>query len=183
MAIRLRSRQVSCMTGSWPSSYSNRQTGNEPARTTAAVLSVTFRPCTRPRSCLALSNTPLILVPLGGLYSIVTANCPCSSTSFSLLGSRLMVSFYPPTPTRDGGGMGAPTARLDEHSFIVRVRRAREPPFSYIIPAILLADSTVLSSNIAIVIGPTPPGTGLIHPAFWLTGSKSTSPQSFPSGS
>ena len=41
----------------------------------------------------------------------------------------------------------------------------------YFIPAILLADSTVLSSNIAIVIGPTPPGTGLIHPAFWLTGS------------
>ena len=37
---------------------------------------------------------------------------------------------------------------------------------SYSIPAILLADSTVLSSNIAIVIGPTPPGTGLIQPAF-----------------
>jgi hypothetical protein len=36
----------------------------------------------------------------------------------------------------------------------------------YSIPAILLADSTVLSSNMAIVIGPTPPGTGLIHPAF-----------------
>src|SRR5262249_7351417 len=52
----------------------------------------------------------------------------------------------------------------------------------YSIPAFLFADSTVLSSSIAIVIGPTPPGTGLIHPAFWLTDSKSTSPQSFPSG-
>jgi hypothetical protein len=44
------------------------------------------------------------------------------------------------------------------------------PPSSYI-PAILLADSTVLSSNIAIVMGPTPPGTGLIQAAFWLTES------------
>ena len=35
----------------------------------------------------------------------------------------------------------------------------------YFIPAILLADSTVLSSNIAIVIGPTPPGLGEIQPA------------------
>lgn len=87
---------------------------------------------------------------------------------------RAHILTHPPlyvlVPT-DGGGMGAPTARLDEHSFTVRVRRAREPPSSYIIPAILLADSTVLSSNIAIVMGPTPPGTGLIQAAFWLTGS------------
>ena len=45
-----------------------------------------------------------------------------------------------------------------------------QPPspslLSYSIPVILLADSTVLSSSIAIVIGPTPPGTGLIQPAF-----------------
>lgn len=48
-------------------------------------------------------------------------------------------------------------------------RCLKEP--AYFIPAILLADSTVLSSNIAIVMGPTPPGTGLIQAAFWLTES------------
>jgi len=41
---------------------------------------------------------------------------------------------------------------------------AFQPPHS--IPALRFADSTVLSSSIAIVIGPTPPGTGLIQPAF-----------------
>src|SRR5262245_9269269 len=56
----------------------------------AAVLSVTLTPCTRPTNCFAFSNTPEMLVPLGGLYSIVTANCPRSSTSRNRLGSRLM---------------------------------------------------------------------------------------------
>src|SRR5690349_17733249 len=90
MAIRLRSRQVNCITGSCPNSYSRRQTGNEPARTTAAVLSVTFTPCTRPTSCLALSRTEEILVPLGGLYSTVTANVPRSRISIRRCGSRLI---------------------------------------------------------------------------------------------
>lgn len=42
----------------------------------------------------------------------------------------------------------------------------------------------VFSINIVIVIGPTPPGTGVIADAFSLTPSKSTSPHSFafPSG-
>ena len=39
-----------------------------------------------------------------------------------------------------------------------------------------MAAATVLASSIAIVIGPTPPGTGVIAPATSLTGSKSTSP-------
>ena len=34
----------------------------------------------------------------------------------------------------------------------------------------------MLESSIAIVIGPTPPGTGVIAPATWRTDSKSTSP-------
>jgi hypothetical protein len=33
-------------------------------------------------------------------------------------------------------------------------------------PAARWADSTVFSNNMAIVIGPTPPGTGLIQLAF-----------------
>src|SRR6185437_7556900 len=90
MAIRLRSRQVNCITGSCPNSYRSRQTGSEPARTTAAVLSVTFTPCTRPTSCLALSRTDEMLVPLGGLYSTVTANVPRLRTSIRRCGSRLI---------------------------------------------------------------------------------------------
>src|SRR5690606_41124069 len=38
------------------------------------------------------------------------------------------------------------------------------------------AASSVFWSSIAIVIGPTPPGTGVIQPAFSRTASKSTSP-------
>ena len=73
----------------------------------------------------------------------------------------MRIDYYPPAP-------GAPRRALvpSERSFIVRVLRARERPFSYSIPAALFADSTVLSSNIAIVMGPTPPGTGLIQLAF-----------------
>jgi len=44
------------------------------------------------------------------------------------------------------------------------------------IPAALLADSTVLKSSMVIVIGPTPPGTGVMNEAFSLIASKSTSP-------
>src|SRR5256885_2837705 len=39
-----------------------------------------------------------------------------------------------------------------------------------------LAADTVLSSSIAMVIGPTPPGTGVIAPATSRAASKSTSP-------
>ena len=44
------------------------------------------------------------------------------------------------------------------------------------------AASTVLTSSMVIVIGPTPPGTGEIQPATSFTPSKSTSPASLPSG-
>jgi len=43
-------------------------------------------------------------------------------------------------------------------------------------PAARLADSTVLYRSIVIVIGPTPPGTGVMSEAFSFTASKSTSP-------
>ena len=39
----------------------------------------------------------------------------------------------------------------------------------------------VFTSSIVIVIGPTPPGTGVIQPATSRTPAKSTSPQSLPS--
>ena len=44
--------------------------------------------------------------------------------------------------------------------------------------AAAFADSIVLNMSIEIVIGPTPPGTGVIKLAFSLTASKSTSPAS-----
>src|SRR5207302_5046049 len=43
------------------------------------------------------------------------------------------------------------------------------------------AARTQFSRRSAIVIGPTPPGTGVIQPATSLTASKSTSPASVPS--
>ena len=40
------------------------------------------------------------------------------------------------------------------------------------------AAKSVLCSSMVIVSGPTPPGTGVMRPATWLTGAKSTSPTS-----
>ena len=42
--------------------------------------------------------------------------------------------------------------------------------------------STVFDSSMVMVIGPTPPGTGVIQAAFSRAESKSTSPHSLPSG-
>jgi hypothetical protein len=50
----------------------------------------------------------------------------------------------------------------------VPVNRFRS--LSYNNPCARFTDVTVLLNNIAIVIGPTPPGTGVIHPATPLTG-------------
>ena len=48
----------------------------------------------------------------------------------------------------------------------------------YAIPTVRLALSRVLRSSIAMVIGPTPPGTGVMADATSLTSSKATSPTS-----
>ena len=45
-----------------------------------------------------------------------------------------------------------------------------------------IAAVSVFSSSIAMVIGPTPPGTGVIQPARSLAAANSTSPLSLPSG-
>src|SRR3982074_3076082 len=45
----------------------------------------------------------------------------------------------------------------------------------------LNAASTAFDNSIAMVIGPNPPGTGVIHPARAAALSYSTSPTSFPS--
>lgn len=43
----------------------------------------------------------------------------------------------------------------------------------------LIADCTVFRISIATVIGPTPPGTGVMKPATSLAAAKSTSPTNF----
>ena len=47
---------------------------------------------------------------------------------------------------------------------------------AYAIPTVCLALSVVLRSNMAMVMGPTPPGTGVMAAATSLTSSKATSP-------
>src|SRR5207237_370443 len=44
------------------------------------------------------------------------------------------------------------------------------------------AARSVFCNSMLIVIGPTPPGTGVSADATWRTASKSTSPASLPSG-
>src|SRR5207249_2361521 len=57
----------------------------------------------------------------------------------------------------------------------------RSPCFGQIFkPIWILEASIVFSSKHATVMGPTPPGTGVIYPATLLTLSNSTSPRSFP---
>src|SRR6266702_174024 len=56
----------------------------------------------------------------------------------------------------------------------------RPGPLQLVAPARMNAAATALDSSIAIVMGPTPPGTGVIQPARRAAGSYSTSPTSFP---
>src|SRR2546426_2617223 len=134
-----------------------RQSDKEPALKMAAVLSVTFTPWTLPSKALALSMMGVMSVPFGGLYSTVVTNSPDSRTSRN---RRTPIPQCAPV-LAGGGPADAPPA----------------PTFA----AARCADSRVFCRSIAIVIGPTPPGTGEIHAAFRLTASKSTSPTNFPS--
>ena len=49
-----------------------------------------------------------------------------------------------------------------------------------VMPCCALAAVRVLRMSIAMVMGPTPPGTGVMAQAFGSTAAKSTSPQSLP---
>jgi|GEM_PF-2729788 len=64
------------------------------------------------------------------------------------------------------------SGRRDAYPTVSGLRRL------YTIPWRILAARTVLCISIAIVIGPTPPGTGVIREALAETASKSTSPTS-----
>ena len=73
MAMRLRSRQTICITGSRPVCTSSAETATLDMRTTAVWLSVTFTASTAPRSNSAFFRTTSRSVPAGGPSSAVTA--------------------------------------------------------------------------------------------------------------
>src|SRR6476646_2653617 len=71
-----------------------------------------------------------------------------------------------------------PSATLQSFLELPAIRRSRR---AYQAVRRAVAASTVLRRSIAIVIGPTPPGTGVIAPAHSLADAKWTSPNNLPS--
>lgn len=80
-AMRLRSRQVSCMTGSTPASRTSRLPAMLDIRTWALWLSVTLAASTHPRSSAALRVIAPGSAPRGGPISAVTAKRPAARVS------------------------------------------------------------------------------------------------------
>src|SRR6266513_2113903 len=128
IARRLRSRQVTCMTGSCPISKSSRQMDMDPALKMAAVLSVTFTPWTLPSKALALSMMGMMSVPFGGLYSTVVTNSPDSSTSRNLRTLTCVggLSSRPSRTHSRGGPLGRFEGVLQEHRDRHRPNPARD---------------------------------------------------------
>ena len=75
----------------------------------------------------------------------------------------------------DGGGLHGRPVGVGPHD-------DADPGVLARLMAFLSAASMVLASSMVMVIGPTPPGTGVIWPATSAQRAKSTSPQSLPSG-
>src|SRR5690349_745898 len=83
---------------------------------------------------------------------------------------------------RVGAMHAAAIAQRVDLNLADRALHAAESTLSYFrAPLRASAASTVLESNMAMVIGPTPPGTGVIQEARSAALAYSTSPQSFPS--
>ncbi len=75
-AIRLRSRQVSCMIGSIPARSAARLPARLESRTAALWLSVMFTASTHARSSAAFLAIGAMSAPRGGPISAVMANSP-----------------------------------------------------------------------------------------------------------
>ena len=75
-AMRLRSRQVICMTGSSPACSAARLPAQLASRTLEPWLSVTLTALTQSRSSAAVAVIGSVLAPRGGLISAVTAKLP-----------------------------------------------------------------------------------------------------------
>ena len=74
--MRLRSRQVICMTGSSPAASTARLPAQLARRTLEPWLSVTLTASTQSRSSAAVAVIFSVLAPRGGLISAVTAKPP-----------------------------------------------------------------------------------------------------------
>jgi hypothetical protein len=85
------------------------------------------------------------------------------------------VAFRRPSTSRGTSRRAAPRRRRGDQLARRGGSAPRRPPPARLAAA--LAASSVLRSSIAIVIGPTPPGTGVISPARSAAASKSTSPR------
>ncbi len=94
-AIRFRSRQPSCMTGSTPTSRHRRAAARGLIRTTAPCPSVTLTASTHPCNMRAFLLTSSASAPRGGPTSAVTTNpplrsrawrCPFGSSCLNVLG-------------------------------------------------------------------------------------------------
>src|SRR5205823_2128357 len=79
---------------------------------------------------------------------------------------------------RDGAVRGAALARSAGHSLLHAQPQPRDADDRQ--RAGEVAAATVLLISMAMVMEPTPPGTGVIHEARSLAASNSTSPESFP---
>ncbi len=75
-AIRLRSRQVSCITGSTPADFASRLPAKLDSRTWALWLSVTLAASTQPLNRSAFLAIAAGSAPRGGPISAVTTNRP-----------------------------------------------------------------------------------------------------------
>ena len=88
----------------------------------------------------------------------------------------------------DGWSLGQPPAPSQRHQggcirhrhahSMRTLRQAGQPKIRYGSPVSMRQARTVLRMSMAMVIGPTPPGTGVIARHFGATASKSTSPTS-----
>ena len=85
-AIRLRSRQVICMTGSSPALMTARLPAQLASRTCEPWLSVTLTASTQSLSSAAVAVSFCVLAPRGGLISAVTAKPPAARRSRRLTG-------------------------------------------------------------------------------------------------
>src|SRR6202041_372349 len=88
-AMRLRSRQVICMTGSTPALIRARLPAQLARRTFEPWLSVTLTASTQSLRLLAVSVIFAVLAPRGGLISGVTAKPPEARRSRRLTGRLL----------------------------------------------------------------------------------------------
>ena len=105
IAIRLRSRQVICITGSQPACNSSAETPRLDMWQLAPLPSVTLIASTWPRKYSSRAYTSAGSAESGGENSAVTANVPCASRASKPLPEAVAGAPH------SGGGVCSPRAR------------------------------------------------------------------------